>query len=357
MTEGFLGGPLGWAVWCAAAAAVSAAATSAVLQWAGRLGMIDRPNARSSHIQPTPRGGGLGIVAVAVGAIGVLLALGVPPPAGSGWVLLGAALVAAVSVGDDVSSISPRLRLGIHLAAAGLAVFGAGPARVVELGSLGTFDFGPAGWALAVLWIVGMTNAFNFMDGIDGIAGITAAAALGVLAGGFAAAGDSFLGLLAAALAAAAAGFLVWNWHPARIFMGDVGSASLGYAIATLPLLAGPEASRWLLPLTALVMWPFLFDTIYTLVRRLAKRENVFEAHRSHLYQRLVIAGWSHGTVTTLYGLASLVAGGAALFALAAPRQSQLAELVAVGTVVIGAAGLVALVHASEARVTSGAGS
>lgn len=345
-------GFLGWAAWCGAGGLLAAAVTYAVIHWAGRLGVIDQPNARSSHKRPTPRGGGMGIVAAGLLAVAALVAIGAAPPAGSGWVLLGAIVVAAVSAVDDVSSMSPRLRLLVHFAAAATAVVATGPARVVDLGSLGSLDFGPAGWAPAIVWIVGMTNAFNFMDGIDGIAGVTAVTALGVLAGGFAVAGDPFVALMAAAIAAASAGFLVWNWQPARIFMGDVGSAFLGYTIAVLPLLASPDSRRWLLPLMGFVMWPFLFDTVYTLVRRLSKRENVFEAHRSHLYQRLVIAGWSHASVATLYGALSLVTGAAALVARAAPELGQLAEFIAVGTVIAGAIGLVTLVQVSEARVT-----
>jgi UDP-N-acetylmuramyl pentapeptide phosphotransferase/UDP-N-acetylglucosamine-1-phosphate transferase len=199
-----------------------------------------------------------------------------------------------------------------------VATVAAGPARVIDLGWLGQFDLGPAGWVLTVLWIVGMTNAFNFMDGIDGIAGITAAAALGVVSGGFWLGGDGYGALLAAAVAAAAVGFLVWNWQPARVFMGDVGSASLGYTIAVLPLVAGEAERRWLLPLTVAVMWPFLLDTTLTFLRRLRNGENVLEAHRSHFYQRLVIGGWSHSTVALIYGVASLGAGLAVLAARAA---------------------------------------
>lgn len=310
------GSPAGvawWGGWTACAAVASAAVTFVAISCADRLGVVDRPNARSSHERPTPRGGGVAIVAVGLMAVGVLLAAGLVPPAGAGWVAAAAILVAAVSGIDDVSSISPRLRLALHLLAALVAVWAVGPVDVVDLGPLGSLDLGIAGWPLTLVWIVGMTNAFNFMDGIDGIAGITAVVALGILAAGMWLAGEVFGSLMSAALAAAAAGFLVWNWQPAKIFMGDVGSAFLGYVIAVLPLAAGPEARRWLVPLAALVMWPFIADTAFTLVRRFLNGENILEAHRSHVYQRMVIAGWSHRAVATLYGLASLIAGVAAL--------------------------------------------
>ena len=318
------GSPAGmawWSGWAAFAAAASAVLTFVTIQWADRLGVVDRPNARSSHVRPTPRGGGIAIVAVGLVAVAALLAAGMVPPTNAGWVMAAAVLVAAVSGIDDVSSISPPLRLALHLGTALVTVWTVGPVETIDLGPLGSLDLGLVAWPLTVIWIVGMTNAFNFMDGIDGIAGITAVVALGVLAAGLWLAGEAFGSLVAAALAAAAAGFLVWNWQPAKIFMGDVGSAFLGYVIAVLPLVAGPEARRWLVPLAALVMWPFIVDTAFTLVRRFVNGENILQAHRSHIYQRMVIAGWSHRAVATLYGLASLVAGLVALSVLA--RQAS----------------------------------
>jgi UDP-N-acetylmuramyl pentapeptide phosphotransferase/UDP-N-acetylglucosamine-1-phosphate transferase len=303
------------AVWCATAATLSAALTYLFTRVALATGLLDRPNARSSHERPTPRGGGLAIVIVLLVAVGALAARGWVGPAHGGWLLLGLGVIAVMSGIDDVATISPRVRLVAQLVAAVVATIAAGPARAIDLGWLGSYDLGPAGWVLTVLWIVGMTNAFNFMDGIDGIAGITAAVALGVVSGGFWLSGDGYGALLAAAVAAAAVGFLVWNWQPARVFMGDVGSASLGYTIAVLPLLAGEAERRWLLPLSVAVMWPFLLDTTLTFLRRLRNGENVLEAHRSHFYQRLVIGGWSHATVAVMYGCASLAAGLAALAA------------------------------------------
>ena len=169
---------------------------------------------------------------------------------------------------------------------------------------------GWAGLPLTFVWIVGFTNAYNFMDGIDGIAGSQAVAAglgwmvLGQLSGQPAV---SVLGLL---LASSTLGFLGHNWPPARIFMGDVGSAFLGYTFAALAVAAVRGNPRLALA-GILLVWPFVFDTTLTLIRRLSRRENVFSAHRSHLYQRLVIAGYSHRGVTLLY--AGLAVAGALL--------------------------------------------
>jgi UDP-N-acetylmuramyl pentapeptide phosphotransferase/UDP-N-acetylglucosamine-1-phosphate transferase len=151
---------------------------------------------------------------------------------------------------------------------------------------------------------VGLTNAYNFMDGIDGIAagqGIVAAIGWGIIG---LITGNPFLTALGFLLAASCLGFLCHNWPPARIFMGDVGSAFLGYTFAVLAVIASQSDPR-LAFIGILFVWPFVFDAVFTFFRRLRKHENVFEAHRSHLYQRLVIAGYSHGVVSTLYiGLA-----------------------------------------------------
>ncbi len=304
-----------WAAWCGLAAVVSAVLTYLIARAATAVGVLDRPNARSSHSRPTPRGGGLAIVAVLLLAIAVLAIRGVAGPENGWWAVAGLLVVAVVSGLDDVASVPAPARLAAQMLAAVMATMAAGPVRSVELGWFGSWDVGVAGWPLTVLWIVGLTNAFNFMDGIDGIAGLTAVVVLGVLGYGAWLAEDTLAAALAAAGASAAAGFLVWNWQPARIFMGDVGSASLGYTIAVLPLVAGEPQRRWLLPLTAVAMTPFMLDTGLTLLRRLRNGENILEAHRTHFYQRRVIAGWSHSTVAVLYGVASLIAGVAALAA------------------------------------------
>lgn len=288
---------------------------------------------------------------VGLASVAVLAAAGLSPPPSSVWVLLGSLIIAGVSSLDDIATVSPKVRLAVQGGAAMLTVAALGPAQSITLGPIGSFDLGALAWPLTVLWIVGMTNAFNFMDGVDGIAGLTAAIAMAVLSAGLLVAGENFTALVAAALSAAALGFLAWNWQPAKIFMGDVGSAFLGYTIAVLPLTATAESRAWLLPLTACVMWPFLFDTTYTIIRRLTKRENVFEAHRSHLYQRLVIRGWSHRAVASLYGGLSAVAGGAAFAAFCIPAiESDAMCLLLCAAIALGACGLVVLVRGVESR-------
>jgi UDP-N-acetylmuramyl pentapeptide phosphotransferase/UDP-N-acetylglucosamine-1-phosphate transferase len=222
---------------------------------------------------------------------------------------LGAILVSFVSWLDDLRSIPSWMRLLVHAAAASTAIAGIGYWKTLALPVVGSVEPGWFGAVVSLVWIVGLTNAYNFMDGIDGIAGgQSVVAGLGwvLLAwqGGL-----PVLSGLCLLVAAASLGFLLHNWPPARIFMGDVGSAFLGYTLAVVPLMysflnAGDHAGRALL-IGVLLVWPFVFDTAFTFLRRLIRGENVFSAHRSHLYQRLVTTGWGHQNVTVLYiGLA-----------------------------------------------------
>ena len=339
-----------WAAWFLAPAVAASAATSWLIGWISARGVLDVPNARSSHTRATPRGGGIAIVAVTAWA--TIVAVLVWPVSWrplAGLILPGLA-IAAVSWLDDLRPLKNRIRFGMHLAAAAATTAIVGPVQAVDLGSLGVLNLGVASWPLTLLWIVGMTNAFNFMDGIDGIAGITAAAAGVAVATGAAFLGMASLAAVSLAFAGAAIGFLTCNWPPARIFMGDVGSAFCGFLIATLPLVAGAPASEQLVAITAVAMWPFIFDTAFTLCRRLAKGENIFEAHRSHLYQRLVIAGWSHRAASSFYGGLSAMAAAVALAPLYDPAFIRTATTLNFATISVGIVLLPALVYFQEAQ-------
>jgi len=272
-----------------------------IRSWAERQRLLDVPNERSSHTHPTPRGGGL--VIVVLSTLGLVLGWLFNPA----WApvilvvyLVGAWLIAAVSWLDDLRSLPNRMRFAAHSLAALLAIVAFGYWRVVSIPLVGPFDLGWLGLPVTFIWIVGLTNAYNFMDGIDGIAGGQAFVAgigwaiLGWLAG------QPLVGMLGLLLVASSLGFLGHNWPPARIFMGDVGSAFLGYTFAVLPVVAAQHNFRLALA-GVLLVWPFVFDAAFTFLRRLRNRENVFAAHRSHLYQRLVIAGYSHRFVSSLY--------------------------------------------------------
>lgn len=264
--------------------------------------MLDVPNERSSHTVPTPRGGGLSIVILTLlGWVAFGVFQGTSQLSAALLYAVGAAVIAIVSWWDDMRSLSPAQRFVGHFVGAFLIVLGIGYWSQVGLPFLGVVYLGVVGALITVMWIVGLTNAYNFMDGIDGIAGGQALiAGLGwVLISPEIPSGDSakVLGLL---IAGSSLGFLTHNWHPAKIFMGDVGSAFLGYSFAFISVFVSYTQPEYAL-VGALLVWPFIFDTGITFLRRLLRRENVLAAHRSHLYQRLIIAGYGVRSVTLLY--------------------------------------------------------
>ena len=275
-----------------AAGLIACLGTRALIPLLQRAAVLDRPNQRSSHRRPVPRGGGIAPVAAIALAWIALLAAGLVGPRVL-FVLVGATLLAAVSWLDDLGDLPPATRLFAQAA----AVIGG---MVVEVPAEPIFQ----GWlpveldvvAAALLW-VWFVNLFNFMDGIDGLAGSEAAAiAIGLfLLAGFSANQDPAGAALSAALALAAIGFLVWNWAPARIFLGDAGSVPLGYLLGFL-LIDMAAHGHWK-PALILPLY-FLADATITLLRRLARGERVWEAHREHFYQRAVQRGLGHGVVT-----------------------------------------------------------
>jgi UDP-N-acetylmuramyl pentapeptide phosphotransferase/UDP-N-acetylglucosamine-1-phosphate transferase len=271
----------------------------------GQRRLLDIPNERSSHTRPTPRGGGLPLIAVALGTW--CWTQGIDGLLGGRGVLvlvLGAIIVALVSWIDDLQGMPFRQRLAAHVTAAVLVLLNAPPPATVFFPGIGELSLGLFAWPLALVWIAGLTNAFNFMDGIDGIAGGQGlVAALGWVALGLSFHGN-FIAALGLFLAVGCVVFLVFNWPPAKIFMGDVGSATLGFLFAAMPFVMNaapftPERSFWLVGVA--FVWPFVFDSGFTLVRRWRRGEKITDAHRSHLYQRLVIAGWSHARTSLLY--------------------------------------------------------
>ena len=304
---------MSWGLFAAFAVVVFAAAwagTGAVLRVLERRAILDHPGERSSHTVPTPRGGGLAVVAVILAAWTAIAAL-----AGTltlYWPALAAAfLLAAVSWIDDLRKLGPAPRLVAQAAAVA--------AGLVALPSAGPVFQGllpPAldAVAAAVVWLW-FVNLFNFMDGIDGISGAeTASIGVGLCLVALVGAGSAEVGLYALTAAAAALGFLPWNWPPARIFLGDVGSVPLGYLIGWLLLSAAGEgywAAALLLPLY------YLADATLTLARRLARGERIWRAHREHYYQRAVQRGLNHAAVVWVVLATNLVLGACAVLSVA----------------------------------------
>ena len=294
------------AVIVAGAGLVACLGTRALIPLLRRGALLDRPNERSSHALPTPRGGGIAVVGAILLAWLALVGVGFVTRA-SLPILFGAALLAAVSWLDDLRSLPPAARLIAQLAAVALAFLtqtSGGPA----------FQGWLPGWldtiATVLVW-VWFINLFNFMDGIDGLASSEAAAiGLGLVL--FAAIGvgrDPGLMALGAVTAAAAIGFLVWNWAPARIFLGDVGSVPLGYLLGFLLI---EQAARGYWKLALILPLYFLADATITLLRRLARGERVWQAHREHFYQRAVQRGLGHAAVVQRVIVADLMLIGCA---------------------------------------------
>jgi UDP-N-acetylmuramyl pentapeptide phosphotransferase/UDP-N-acetylglucosamine-1-phosphate transferase len=272
-----------------------------VRNWLMQHRIVDLPNERSSHSVPTPRGGGLMIVLISLIVALISLFIDQEWKTGLVFVVVGCG-VAWIGWQDDVRSLSPKSRFLLQGLAAVVTIIGFGYFDAVTIPLFGILRLGIIGIPITLLWIVGLINAFNFMDGIDGISGCVAlTAALGwMLFLGVNGQFSSPLFWIALAIAASNLGFLGHNWSPARIFMGDVASTFLGFCFAVFPLLSVDKVEDSFL-LGVIVLWAYILDTFFTFARRAIKREKVFSAHRSHIYQRLVISGYHVSSITSLY--------------------------------------------------------
>jgi glycosyltransferase WbpL len=266
------------------------------LRYVRARGVLDVPGERSSHVAPTPRGGGLALVCVVLVGVALLLALGLLPSAWGTALLGGGALTALVGWRDDVRGVPARARLAVHLVAAIWAVAWLGGLPTLVVGG-DVLYLGVAGSVLAVLGIVWGINLYNFMDGIDGLAA-GEATVVGFVAAVLLAGREPSLAAVAAVVAGGAAGFLPWNWQRARMFMGDVGSGFLGFVLATLAL-ASEKAGAMPALVWLLLLAVFFVDATVTLIRRMVRRERWYTAHRTHAYQRATRSGWSHAQVTS----------------------------------------------------------
>jgi UDP-N-acetylmuramyl pentapeptide phosphotransferase/UDP-N-acetylglucosamine-1-phosphate transferase len=290
----------------------SAALTAYLTSGRARLRILDHPNERSLHHTPVPRTGGLAILVGLAAGMVVALAMDALVPGASGewvgwgkempireafpellWLLGGAVPVAMVSFLDDRKGVGVVPRFAVHVAATFVLLAGGLALRALDLGIWGWAWPVSLGALFSGLFVVWMTNLYNFMDGMDGFAG-----GMGLIGFGFLGlfgwlAGESGYALICWMTSLACLGFLIFNFPPARIFMGDTGASTLGFWAGALILWAD---GRGMFPFWAgvLVFSPFIVDATVTLLRRLLDGEKVWQAHRSHYYQRLVQLGWGH---------------------------------------------------------------
>jgi Fuc2NAc and GlcNAc transferase len=282
-----------------AAAGASLTMTHLVRRYAVARSIVDVPNGRSLHERPVPRGGGVAVAATVLSGMVLLTVFSDLPVTWTVAVVGGGTPIALVGWLDDRQWVTRRLVRGlVHFVGAAWALWWLGGLPVLSLGTI-ALAMPVVGAVLAAIGIVWWTNLYNFMDGIDGLAGgqaVTVAGAAGLLM--MLTGSDPMLALPAFLLAGAAAGFLVLNWSPARIFMGDVGSGFIGFVFATLAI-ATENAGALPLLVWVLLSGVFLFDSTVTLLRRVLRGEHWYHAHCVHAYQRLVTAGRSHAAVTT----------------------------------------------------------
>lgn len=318
----------------AVSALISAVVTRICIVHALRRGLLDHPNERSSHTQPVPRVGGIGIT------LGFLVPSAMLAQGYHWWAMLaGMAGIAGVGLLDDFRSLTASRKYVLQLAIVGLLMWSGMVVRDVSVPIVGTISLGWLAAPLTLIWLTGFPNFFNFIDGTNGMAGGTA-----VIYGGFFAAiayidGSSYLAVAGLLLAGTSLGFLFYNFPRANTFMGDAGSLFLGLGAATQVVLGKNVLA--MLVLCSVV----IYDCTTTILIRLKRGENIFAAHRSHHYQRLVRAGWGHTRVAWLYFAMHCIAGALALLSLRGRASVQVLALSADLTMLVG---LTMVVRAAE---------
>lgn len=297
--------------------------TPIVKRLAFRLGAVDRPNFRKVHAKIMPRLGGLAIFGSFL--IGYFILRPSEPVFGAadaGWIpldtaiLIGAFLIIITGVLDDIFEITAKAKLLGQFLAAGVIVIGGGlEISFINLPFGGELDFGYFSIPLTLIWIIGITNAINLIDGLDGLATGVSTIALMTLAAMAFIMGDMFVMSLAALLAASSLGFLLYNFHPAKIFLGDTGALFLGFMISVFALMGFKNVTIVALIIPIIMLGVPISDTFFAIVRRLREKQPLSAADKSHLHHCLLNIGFSHSqTVLIIYGVAILFALAALLF-------------------------------------------
>jgi UDP-N-acetylmuramyl pentapeptide phosphotransferase/UDP-N-acetylglucosamine-1-phosphate transferase len=302
---------------------------SLLRRFAIRHSLVDIPNARSLHQLPVPRLGGVALTGATWLMIGVQI-FAAPQSLARDLLLwlLASVPIAGVGLFDDVRSLRADVRFLVQLTiAAAFSVAIGIPARLAITADHTIYLGRTVATLLSSIWIVGVLNIYNFMDGMDGLAGSQAFAASLAVAAGLAIHGQLDLALVAGLVAAATAAFNINNFPPAKIFLGDAGSTFLGFSFAAMSLMGVSRIDPLPFVVVPLALSPFLLDGTFTILRRISRREPIWKAHKSHLYQRAVAAGLSHHDVLLPY--AAWIAAAAGSACVAARANSVLAVLLA----------------------------
>jgi UDP-GlcNAc:undecaprenyl-phosphate/decaprenyl-phosphate GlcNAc-1-phosphate transferase len=324
-------------------AIVAAAVVVAMTPLAGRMaravGAVDMPSGRRIHDRPTPRLGGLAILAGFL--VPVLYYL--PPDSGARALVAGAILIACLGAIDDIFGLSPAIKLFGQIACASIPVAAGITIDHITLPLLGVFDLGPGQYPITIIWFVAIVNMINFIDGMDGLAAGVAGIGATTFAILAASLGRADPAIMAAALAGACIGFLVYNFHPARIFMGDSGSMLLGFIIAGVAVSGVMKSAAAIAVVAPLVVLAIpILDTSFVVMKRLKHGLPVYSPDRSHFHHRFFTIGWGQRkTVLALYGWCALM-GLVAIALRFVPYRAEDGGLLWTGTIALTAAGVLA---------------
>jgi len=286
--------------------------TPLVQKFAIRIGAVDRPNNRKVHTTLMPRIGGLAIF----GAFLIGYVLLRPADEHAAGILVGACIIILIGFLDDMIEISAKLKMAGQLAAALVVIYWGGlQIEFINLPFGGQLEFGYLSIPITIIWIIGITNAINLIDGLDGLAAGVSSIALIALSIMAIIMGDPFVMATAAILAASSLGFLFFNFHPAKIFMGDTGSLFLGYMISVLALLGFKNVAVISLIIPVIMLGVPISDTFFAIIRRIRMKQKIMAPDKSHLHHCLLNTGFSHRqTVLIIYGIAALFGLAAILF-------------------------------------------
>lgn len=288
--------------------------TPLIKKLAIRIGAVDKPNQRKVHMKVMPRLGGL---AIYISFIAGMLLLQ-PDSPHSLPILLGSLIIVLTGIIDDIRELSPRVKLMGQLAAALVVVLSGIHVEFINLPFGGQLEFGIFSIPLTILWIVGVTNAINLIDGLDGLAAGVSSIALLTISGMAIIMGDAYVTVLGLILMASTIAFLFYNFYPAKIFMGDTGALFLGYMISVLSLLGFKNVTFISLIIPALILGVPISDTFFAIIRRLVHKQPLSAPDKSHLHHCLLRLGFSHRQVVLIiYAIAAMFSLAAFIFSMA----------------------------------------